>query len=151
MCKSYDKNVIPLCGEMADWKNTKQEATSARIYPTVGCMSCQRWDICPIDLQVGKSRRPNVTKISMLIATTCCCFLQEVRALWPLHKLNLFANWWTNSANWWTNSSNWVPYHNDEVSIHLWKRFKHFIAELCGRWPPQHVNNKVSGANYVVV
>ena len=27
MCESCDKNVIPLCGEMAGWNNTKQEAS----------------------------------------------------------------------------------------------------------------------------
>ena len=26
-----------------------------------------------------------------------------------------------------------------------------FVAEPGGRWPPKHVNNKVGGANYLVV
>ena len=29
--------------------------------------------------------------------------------------------------------------------------FSVFIAETGGRWPPKHVNNKVGGANYLVV
>ena len=43
--------------------------------------------------------------------------------------------------------------HDDEVSIHTQENFsfKHIIAEPGGSWPPQHVNKKVGGANYLVV
>ena len=50
-------------------------------------------------MRVGKSGFLNVVEISSLIATGCSCFWQEVRALWPFHKSNSFANWYTKSAS----------------------------------------------------
>ena len=64
---------------------------------------------------VGKSHQPSITEISSQIATGCSC---EVRALQPLHKSNLFANWRTKSTN-------RVPYHDDEkVSFHPQEKFR---------------------------
>ena len=69
-------------------------------------------------MRVGKSCPPSITEISSQIATGCSCFLQEVRALQPLHKSNLFANWCTKSTN-------RVPYNDDEkVSIHPREKFR---------------------------
>ena len=77
----------------------------------------------------------------------CSCFRQEVRALQLLHKSNSFANWCTKSTN-------RILYHNDKVSIHQWEKnpdLVSFIAEAGGHWPPQHANNEVGRANYLVV
>ena len=102
------------------WETTKPEASPGRIFPPVGCRSCQRWDTCVLltctCIRVGKSHPPNVTEISSLIATGCSCFWQEVRALRPLNKSNSFANWCTKSIN--------RIIYDDEVSIHLREKFQ---------------------------
>ena len=115
MRESCDKNVImPLRGEMAGWEKAKRKQAEPEFFPLsdaglvkgeiLGLLSCT----C---MRVGKSRPPSFTEISSQIATGCRYFWQEVRALQPLHKWNLFANWCTKSTN-------RVPYHDDEkVSI----------------------------------
>ena len=153
MRESCDKNVImPLCSEMACWEKAKLVASRAGIFPLsdVGLVKGEILALLTCTcMRVGTwVRPPSVTEIWSQIATGCSCFWQEVRALQPLHKSNLFANWCTKSIN-------RVPYHDDEkVSIYLREKF-HIVAFILlyqvGVVPPQHVNNEVGLAHYLGV
>ena len=88
-------------------------------------------------IRVGKSRPLNIIEISLLLATGCSCFDRKLGLYnrctsgthLPTGVLRVPTKYLTTT----------IRRSAGALSIH--------IAEPGGRWVPQHVSNKVGGAN----